>query len=142
MFAFLETDIRERQKHKKRIQTSVDNTVNDQRYEIKFENCVRDKTFLLSRTFLFFLKQKYILFLATYFFKILKHLIASAFVLLRQILKNTDMPWQKPRHLPIVTANFECCSGIFIAELTCCSRVFFLLTLIMLMADGILIALI
>ena len=26
-----------------RTQTSVDNTVNDLRHEIKFENCVRDK---------------------------------------------------------------------------------------------------
>ena len=26
-----------------RIQTSVDNTVNDVRYKIKFENCVKDK---------------------------------------------------------------------------------------------------
>ena len=43
MFRFLETDIREQKKYEKRIQTSVDNTVNDLRYEIKFENCVRDK---------------------------------------------------------------------------------------------------
>ena len=26
-----------------RAQTSVDNTINDLRYEIKFENCVKDK---------------------------------------------------------------------------------------------------
>ena len=26
-----------------RIQASVDNTVNDMHYEIKFENCVKDK---------------------------------------------------------------------------------------------------
>ena len=38
MFCFLETDIREQKKYEKRIQTSVDNTVNDLRYEIKFEN--------------------------------------------------------------------------------------------------------
>ena len=44
MFCFLETDIREQKKYEKRIQTSVDNTVNDLRYEIKFENIrnVRD----------------------------------------------------------------------------------------------------
>ena len=36
MFCFLETDIREQKKYEKRIQTSVDNTVNDLRYEIKF----------------------------------------------------------------------------------------------------------
>ena len=67
-------------------------------------------TFLLSRTFLSFLKQKYILFLVTYFFKVLiKHLIALVFFLQRQIPKNTDMSWQKPSHLPIAKANFECC---------------------------------
>ena len=38
MFYFLKTDIREKKKYEKRIQTSVDNTVNDVRYEIKFEN--------------------------------------------------------------------------------------------------------
>ena len=66
-------------------------------------------TFLLSKTCLSFSKQKYILFLATYFFKILiKHLIASAFFLPRQILKTIDMPRQKPRHLPIAEVNFEC----------------------------------
>ena len=43
MFCFLETDIREQRKYEKRIQTSVDNKVNDLRYEIKFENCVKDK---------------------------------------------------------------------------------------------------
>ena len=37
MFHFLETDIREQKKYEKRIQTSVDNTVNDLRYEIKLE---------------------------------------------------------------------------------------------------------
>ena len=40
MFGFLETDTREQQKYKIRIQTSVDNTVNDRRYAMKFENCV------------------------------------------------------------------------------------------------------
>ena len=42
MFRFLETDIREQKKYEKRIQTSVDNTVNDLSYEIKFENGVKD----------------------------------------------------------------------------------------------------
>ena len=67
-------------------------------------------TFLLSRTFLSFLKHKHILFLVTYFFKILiKHLIASVFFLQRQILKNIDMSWQRAWHLPIAEANFEHC---------------------------------
>ena len=56
-------------------------------------------TFLLSETLLFFLEQKYILFLETYFFKIPKNLITSAFFLPRQILKNIDMPRQKPQML-------------------------------------------
>ena len=43
MFRFLEIDIREQKKHEMRTQTSVDNTVNDLGYEIKFENCVKDK---------------------------------------------------------------------------------------------------
>ena len=53
-----------------RTQTSVDNTVNDLCYEVKFENCVKDKKkiFFLSQTLLFFLKQIYILFLEKYFF--------------------------------------------------------------------------
>ena len=54
MFAFLETDITERQKYKKRIQTAVDNVVNDLRYEIKFENCVKDKNnFFIKRNISF-----------------------------------------------------------------------------------------
>ena len=70
MFHFLETD------GKVWIENTdiVDNTLNELSYEIKFENCVKDKKiiFLLSETLLFFLEQKYILFLETYFFKISK----------------------------------------------------------------------
>ena len=54
-----------------RTQTSVYNTVNDLRFEIKFEERTKI-TFLLSETLLFFLDQKYILFWETYFFKIPK----------------------------------------------------------------------
>ena len=43
MFFFLELNIREQKKYEKRMQTSVDNTVNDLCYEIKFENHVKDK---------------------------------------------------------------------------------------------------
>ena len=43
MLCFLETDIREQKKYEKRIQTSIDKTVNDMCYEIKFENRVKDK---------------------------------------------------------------------------------------------------
>ena len=66
MFYFLETDIREQEKYETRIETSVDNKVNDLRYEINFQNRVKDtKSFLLSETLLFFFKQKYILFSET-----------------------------------------------------------------------------
>ena len=54
-----------------------------------------------------------ILLLEKYFFKISKNSIASAFFFLpRQILKNIDMPWQKPWHLPTAKANFERCTGV------------------------------
>ena len=43
VFCFVEADIREQKKYEKRIQTSVDKTLNDLRYEIKFENRVNDK---------------------------------------------------------------------------------------------------
>ena len=46
MFHFLETDIRERKKYEMRTQKSVDNTVNDLRYEIKFKNCLKEKKLL------------------------------------------------------------------------------------------------
>ena len=60
MFHVLETDIREQKMYEMRTQTYVDNTVNDVCYEVKFENCVKDKKpFLLSETLLFFLDQKY-----------------------------------------------------------------------------------
>ena len=60
MFHFLETDIREQKMYEMRTQTSLDNAVDDLRYEIKFENCVKDKnSFLLSEILLFFLEQKY-----------------------------------------------------------------------------------
>ena len=64
MFHFLETDIRERKKHEMRIQTSVDNTVNDLRYEIKFKNCVKDRNNIFIKrnfAFLFFTKVYFIL---------------------------------------------------------------------------------
>ena len=54
--------------------TSVDNTANGLRYEIMFQNRVNKKNNLLS-----FLKQKYILFMETYFFKIPRYLVAPAF---------------------------------------------------------------
>ena len=43
MSHFLEADIREQQKYEKRIQTSVDNTVNSLCHEIKVENSAKNK---------------------------------------------------------------------------------------------------
>ena len=85
----------------------MDNTVNDLRLEIKFQNRVKDKSnFLLSETllFFFFFLKKHILFLETYFLKIPKNLIASAFLfffffLPSQILKDIEMSRQKSRML-------------------------------------------
>ena len=56
MFCVLENDIRKQKKYEKRIQTSVDNTVNDMHYKIKFENRVKEKNY-------FFIKKKNIVFL-------------------------------------------------------------------------------
>ena len=74
MFLFLKTDIRGQKNYEKRMHTSVDNTANGLRYEIMFQNRVNKKNNLLS-----FLKQKYILFMETYFFKIPRYLVAPAF---------------------------------------------------------------
>ena len=54
MFHYLETGIGEQKKHEMRTHTSVDNTVNDLCYEIKFENCVKDKNnFSIKRIIVF-----------------------------------------------------------------------------------------
>ena len=80
LFHFLVIDTREQKKYEMRTQASVDNTVNDLHYEIKFENCIKDKNnFLVRETLLFLLEQKFILFLETYFLKIPQNLITSAF---------------------------------------------------------------
>ena len=55
MFHFLETDRRQQKKYEMRTQASVDNTVNDLRYEIKFESCVKDKNnYFVKRNNTFF----------------------------------------------------------------------------------------
>ena len=83
-----------------RTQISADNTVNDLCYEIRFENCERQKKlFYVFTIYLFlniFFEQKY--YSWRHIFKIPKNLITSVF-LPRQILKNIDMPWQKPQML-------------------------------------------
>ena len=62
MSHFLETDLREQQNYEKRIQTSVDNKVNDLRHEIKFEKHL-----------------SFFPLLEKYFFKIPKNSIVSAY---------------------------------------------------------------
>ena len=52
MFYFLQSDTRKQKKYEMRTQTSVDNTVNNLRYEIKFENCVKDKSNFFIKRFL------------------------------------------------------------------------------------------
>ena len=53
-FRFLETDSREQKKYENRIQISADNTANDMRYEIKFENCGKNKdNFFIKRNIAF-----------------------------------------------------------------------------------------
>ena len=61
MSRFLETDIREQKKYDKGIQTSVDNAVNDPRYESKFENPVKYKKIIFLLSEIFFIKPKYFL---------------------------------------------------------------------------------
>ena len=56
------------------------NTVNNLRYEIKSENCVKDKNnFFINQNIAFLFKQKHVLYMETYFFKIPKKLLTSAF---------------------------------------------------------------
>ena len=63
-----------------RTETFVDNTVNDLHYEIKFENCVKDKNnFFIKRNIAFLSLTKMYLLSETYFFKIPKNLINAAF---------------------------------------------------------------
>ena len=57
MFLFLETDINEQKMYEKRIQTFVDNTVNDLRYEIFFKNRVKDKNNLFIKRNIAFLSR-------------------------------------------------------------------------------------
>ena len=104
MFCLLETDIREQKRYEKRIQTSVDNTVNDLRYEIKFENCVKVKNnFFINRNIAFLFSTKiYFIHGDIFFVKIPKNLIACSvffFFWPKQILKTIDLPQQSPQML-------------------------------------------
>ena len=94
MFHFLETYIKEQKEYEMKIQTSVNNTVNDLHYEIKFENCVKDKNIIFimqNVAILFWIKIYFIL--RTYFFKIPKYFLTTSaffFFLPRQIVKKTS----------------------------------------------------
>ena len=55
MFHFLKTDIREQKKYEMKTQASVGNTVNDLCYQIKFENCVKDKNNFFTKRNIAFL---------------------------------------------------------------------------------------
>ena len=71
MFHFLETDLRKQKNYEMRTQTYVDNTANDLRYEIKYENCVKDKSNFFSKSNIAFLSWAKIYFiLGGIFFKI------------------------------------------------------------------------
>ena len=59
MFHFLETDIREQKSTKIGYRHLWINSVNDLRYDIKFENHVKDKNnFFFKQNVFFFFKQK------------------------------------------------------------------------------------
>ena len=58
MFRFLETH-RVQKMYEKRTHSSVDNTVNAMCYEVKFENCVKDKNnFFIKRSIAFLFQTK------------------------------------------------------------------------------------
>ena len=80
--------------------TSLNNTVNDQRYEIEFENFMKDKNnFFIKRNVAFLSWTKIYFILGDTFFKIPKNLITSAYFFAEADTKNIDMPWQKPQML-------------------------------------------
>ena len=91
MFHFLDTNIREKKSMKWGYRYLYMICVMTSSLKIVWKTKI---TFLLSKTLLFFLERKYILFSETYVFKIAKDLIT--FFWPRQILKNKDMPRKKP----------------------------------------------
>ena len=65
----------------------MDNIVNDLPHENKFEIYLKNIIIIIQ--------------------------LPRHFFLPRQILKNVDIPWQKPWHLPTVEANSKCCEWSF-----------------------------
>ena len=72
--SILETDIK---KYEMKTQTSGDDAVNDLRYEIKFENCLKEKINFCIKQNIAFPSRRHI------FFKISNNLITSAFFFCR-----------------------------------------------------------
>ena len=80
---FLRDWYKRTEKYEMRTETSMDNTVNDMRYEIKFENSVKDKNnFFIKQSTAFLSWTKIYFIVEIYFFKIPKNLIilVSCFV--------------------------------------------------------------
>ena len=105
----METDVIEQQKFENKIQTSVENAVNDLRYEIKFGNHVKNKNNFLIKQEIFFFKQKYrffdswkIIFLRILRIQLRRHFFAEADT-------RKHMPRQKPWHLRTADVNFDRC---------------------------------
>ena len=107
MFCFLETGIRQQKKFEIKTKTSLNNTVNDLHYEIKFENCVKDKNIIFimqNVAFLFWTKIYFIL--GDIFFKIPKYFSNTSasffFFLPRQIVKKNRYASAKASNAALV----------------------------------------
>ena len=97
-----------------RTQVYVDNTVNDLRYEIKFENCVKDKnTFFYEAKHCFSFLDKNIL--EAYFFKIAKNLITSAFFFAEANTKKHRYDSAKASNAAFLFIHL-CIAGIFVTN--------------------------
>ena len=102
---FLRDWYKRTKKYEMRTQTSVDNTVNDLHYEIKFENCVKDKNNFIKQNIAFLSWTKIYFILEDIFFEIPWNLITSAFFLPRQILKNIRYPSAKVSNADWIIKN-------------------------------------
>ena len=87
----------------------MDNKVNDLCYVVKFENHIKNKRFIKQN--ISFLENQFFFICGNIFLMSPKNSIASAFFLPRQILKNIDMPRQKPQQ-STAEANSECCMWV------------------------------
>ena len=88
----------------------MDNKVNDLCYAVKFENHIKNKKRFIKQN-ISFLENQFFFICGNIFLMSPKNSIASAFFLPRQILKNIDMPRQKPQQ-STAEANSECCMWV------------------------------